>query len=749
MEAEHETSVETFEGTLEHVVYTNERNHWSVARFRVAASGERITIVGTLPALRAGELLKVTGRSVVHEKFGPQFEVTRFTPVTPTSKKGIRRYLASGRLHGTGKVLAERIVEHFGVDTLDVIDHTPERLLEVEGIGKKKLRQILDSWSKEHAARDTLVFLQGHGFGPALAARVHEVYGAGAPRTCRKHPYHLARDVPGVGFIMADRVARSLGVDEEDPDRLVAGIRHTLQASIQDGHVGFPAADLVNRSARLLQVEPLLVETALEAMIRDADLRTAEGGEPGGRGEDGRLVYLPPLHEAECEVAAALTALRDGRGVPGEEVDRHLAAVRCTNGGGGRGGDGDGIALTDDQLAAVRLALIRRFAVITGGPGVGKTTIVRAIVTTSRRLGLRVELAAPTGRAAKRLTEATGMNARTMHRMLEFDPQTGHFQRGPGRPLDADLVLIDETSMVDILLARNLLMALAPRASLVWIGDADQLPSVGPGRVLGDVLESGVFASARLTQVFRQAEGGQILENAHRINRGELPSGGQREDSDFFLVSREDPAGSLRLVEELVTERIPRKFGLKPGRDIQVLTPMYRGEVGADNLNARLQALINPGEAELVRGSLRLRPGDRVMQLANDYEKNVFNGDVGEVARVLPEGRVLVEFDRRGVEYETADLDNLTLAYAVSVHKAQGSEYPAVVIPLSSTHWPLLQRNLLYTAVTRGKQLVVVVGERRALARAVRNDRIRSRGGRLIARLRAAADPAAEGEQGG
>ena len=312
--------------------------------------------------------------------------------------------------------------------------------------------------------------------------------------------------------------------------------------------------------------------------------------------------------------------------------------------------------------------------------------------------------------------------------------------RGPNNPLDADLVLIDETSMVDIVLARDLLMALPPRASLVWIGDADQLPSVGPGRVLGDLLESGVFASARLTQVFRQVEGGQILVNAHRINRGELPSGGQDEDADFFLVSREDPAGSLRLVEELVTERIPRKFGLRPGRDIQVLTPMYRGEVGADNLNERLQALINPGEAELVRGRLRLRPGDRVMQLANDYDKNVFNGDVGEVVRVRADSGVVIEFDGRAVDYELADLDDITLAYAVSVHKSQGSEYPAVVIPLTATHWPLLQRNLLYTAVTRGKRLVVVVGERRALRRAVGNDRIRSRGGRLVARLRAAAE---------
>jgi len=710
----------TYEGTLEHVLYTNEQNHWSVARFRVSPSGERIKIVGVLPSLTPGEVLRVSGREVVHDRFGPQFEVESFQAVTPSTVEGIRRYLASGVLRGMGKVLAERIIDAFGAEALKVIDETPGRLLEIEGIGKKKLARILESWGKGRAARETLVFLRGHGFGPALAVRVHELYGPRAIAVSREQPYRLAREVEGVGFVIADRLARSVGIPADDPERIGAGLRHVLQEQVQAGHVAYPWERLVERSARLLQVDPLLVDAGLDQLERDAQVRTEAVGEARDR-----LVYPPYLHEAEVEVAGTLASLRAGGRPPGPEAIRLLGSVR-------EFGD---IEMTGAQLEAVKLALAHKIAAITGGPGVGKTTIVRAIVTVCRRLGLRVELAAPTGRAAKRLTEATGLGARTIHRMLEFEPRTGTFNRGPGNPLDADFVLIDETSMVDLVLARDLLRALPPGASLVLVGDADQLPSVGPGRVLGDILESGAFPFARLTQVFRQQEGGEIVANAHRINRGDLPVAGRNEDADFFLVYREDPAGALRLVEELVTERIPRKFGFEAGRDIQVLTPMYRGEVGADNLNQRLQALINPGEAQLSRGKLSLRPGDRVMQLTNDYEKDVFNGDVGRVIRILPEECVLVDIDGRSIRYEANELDDLTLAYAVTVHKAQGSEYPAVVVPLTATHWPLLQRNLLYTAVTRGKRLVVLVGERRALQRAVKNDQIRTRHGRLLARL--------------
>jgi exodeoxyribonuclease V alpha subunit len=716
-----EAELKTYEGTLQHVVYTNEQNHWSVARFRVNDSDERLTIVGHLPALKPGEQLRVTGREVVHGRFGPQFEVESFQPITPTTVEGIRLYLASGVLGGMGKVLAERVVKAFGADTLRVIDETPERLLEIEGIGRKKLRKILKSWAEGRSARETLVFLRGHGFGPGLAARVHELYGLRAVTIAREQPYRLAREVPGVGFLMADRLARSLGLAEDHPDRLAAGLRHALLEQVQEGHVAFPWVPLVERGVRLLGVDPLLVDAALADLERDAQVRTEPGDEP-----ENRLVYLPHLHDAEAEVAKWLLALRGGESALEERAHGFLSGVRLIG----------GIRLTDEQLQAVKLALSHRVSVITGGPGVGKTTIVRAIVTIARRMGLRVELAAPTGRAAKRLTEATGMGARTIHRLLEFDPKSGCFTRGPGRPIRADLVLIDETSMVDMLLARDLIVALPPHAVLVLIGDADQLPSVGPGRFLGDLLESGAFPSCRLERVFRQQEGGEIIENAHRINHGRLPEASRSEDSDFFLVHREDPAGILALVEELVTERIPRRFGFRADRDIQVLAPMYRGIVGADNLNARLQTLINPGEAVLRRGNLTVRPGDRVMQLTNDYTKNVFNGDVGRVLEVLADDRLTVEIDGTSVPYEAKDLDNLTLAYAVTVHKAQGSEYPAVVVPLTATHWPMLQRNLLYTAVTRGKKLVVLVGERRALERAVRNDRIRRRHGRLLARLR-------------
>ena len=605
------------------------------------------------------------------------------------------------------------------------MDASPEKLLRVPGIGKKKLATILESWARGRAARDTLVFLRGHGFGPALAMRVYEVYGAGAVAMAQKQPYRLAQDVPGVGFVLADRMARSVGIAAEDPERLRAGLRHVLAEQIQNGHVAYPWTRLVDRAARLLKVDALLVDEALAGLARDGRVRVE--GDPGS--ED-RLVYLPHLHEAEMQLADYLVKRGRGRSLFHERAAPFLESMR----------EAAGIRLTDDQMAAVELALSHKIAVITGGPGVGKTTIVRAIVSVTRRLGFHVALAAPTGRAAKRLKEATGVEGRTIHRLLEYDPRTGAFTRGPDRPLEADLVLIDETSMVDVVLARELLSALAPDASLVLIGDADQLPSVGPGRVLGDVLDSGVFPSARLVQVFRQQEGGKIVENAHRINHGEMPAttpaDRSEEKADFYLIQREDPAGALRLVEELVTERIPRRFGFQPGRDIQVLTPMYRGEVGANNLNTRLQALINPGEGGLERGGQTFRPGDRVMQLVNDYEKNVFNGDVGRVVRCMPENQLMVEIDGKEHVYGNKDLENLTLAYAVTVHKAQGSEYPAVVVPLTASHWPLLQRNLLYTAVTRGKKLVVLVGERRALERAVANDRIRRRHGRLTERLR-------------
>ena len=732
METRSNCETRTLEGTLIHVVYANDQNHWSVARFKVSGSGENLTIVGVLPGLRPGEVLRITGRDRVHPRFGPQFEVEAFQSVTPTTVEGIRRYLASGMLSGLGKVLAERIVDRFGAETLKVIDEDPEALLRVEGIGRKKLARWLETWGEGKAARETLVFLRGHGFGAALATKVHEHYGSRAIQVARDYPYRLAREVHGVGFIMADRIARSVGLPEEDPERLEAGLFHVLREQVKDGQVAVPGKRLVERGAALLSVDPLLVEAALDGLVHDAHLRSESFGEEGDR-----LVYLPYLHEAEIQVAEALRGLLGQRPVLGDRVVAMLEANR----------DQGAFHLTDMQMEAVRLALTHSIAVITGGPGVGKTTIVRAIVTMCRRMGLEVQLAAPTGRAAKRLTEATGLGARTLHRLLEYDPVAGTFNRGPQNPVEADLVLIDETSMVDLVLARDLLWALPRECSLVLIGDADQLPSVGPGRVLGDVLLSNVFPSIRLGQVFRQQEGGLIIRNAHRINQGQMPESDNVEGADFFLVYREDPAAVQAYVEDLVTRRIPRGFGLDPLGDIQVLTPMYRGEVGADNLNERLQSLLNPGEAVLKRGKLALRPGDRVMQLTNDYQKGVFNGDVGKVVRVEDEDRVRVKIDGKEVEYQGQDLENLTLAYAVTVHKAQGSEYPAVVLPLTTTHWPLLQRNLLYTAVTRGKKLVVLVGSRRAIGRAVRNDRIRERHGLLKERLRA--DPVFPESPGG
>ncbi len=731
---------ETLEGTLEHVVFANERNHWTVARLRVHGNDDRITIVGTLPGLRAGEVLRVSGRHAVHQRFGPQFQVDSFQSVTPTTVDGIRRYLASGILSGMGKVLAERIVETFGDETLRVVDESPERLLEVEGIGRKKLESIIASWRASRAARETLVFLRGHGFGAALANRVFEVYGDRAMAVAREHPYRLTRDVDGVGFVIADRLARSVGFSEDAPERLEAGLRHVLAERLGDGQVATPWSELVERAARLLDIDPIEVDAAL------ADLESGNAVRSERDADAARLVYLPRLHAAEVEVAGALRRLAAGVPAAVGALGHVDTALRNAS-----------VDLTEDQLDAVRLAVTNKLAVITGGPGVGKTTIVRTIVDVSRRAGLRVELAAPTGRAAKRMTEATGRDARTIHRLLEFDPGSGRFARGPDNPIDAEFVLIDETSMVDLLLMRDLLAALPAEANLVLVGDADQLPSVGPGRVLGDMLDSGVIPARRLTRVFRQEAGGLIVENAHRINRGEMPTVPIDVDgADFFMIPREDPEAARAVIEEMVTRRIPDRFGI-PSTDIQVLTPMYRGEVGADRLNERLQATLNPGDPHVTRGTLRLRIGDRVMQLANDYDRGVFNGDVGRVDDVTADA-VHVVIDQRTVRYTAKELEQLTLAYAITVHKSQGSEYPAVIVPMSTAHWPLLQRNLLYTAMTRGRRIVVVVGSMRALERAVGNAHVARRHGLLARRLRAddapslfgpAFDPAPSGERGG
>jgi len=712
----------TVTGTVARIVYANEENGWTVLRFHTD-SGNPVTAVGTLLGVRAGDRLRLTGRWTTHPKFGEQLEVEGYLPVEPSTREGIRRFLASGRLRGVGPVMAERIVDAFGLQALDVIEHEPERLTEVPGIGPSKAARIVESWKEHRGIYPVMVFLQSHGISPALAVKIHKRFGAAAVETVRENPYVLAEEIHGVGFLTADRIARSLGIEPDAPERLRAGLLYTLRQATLDGHVYLPQERLVEEGARLLGVDPgPLPEHVAGLEARDAVVVETAGGERG--------VFLPWLHAAEVTVAAELTRLVSGT-VP-SRLDPEAAVAWFES--------RSELALDEEQRRALRTALTAPVTVITGGPGTGKTTIVRGLTSVYEAKNLRVLLAAPTGRAAKRLAEATGMPARTIHRLLEYQPAEHAFARHRQRPLDADLLVVDEVSMLDVELAASLLAAVPPRCRVVLVGDADQLPSVGPGQVLADILGSGAVPSVRLERIFRQEHGSLIVANAHRVNHGQLPVLHDGADlADFYFVERRDPAAAASVVIDLVANRIPGRFGLDPVDDVQVLTPVHRGELGVAALNEALQEALNPAGERLEVGFRSFRRGDKVMQVRNNYDLGVFNGDLGRVRGVdEEEGTLLVDFDGRLVAVPAENLDELTVAYACTIHKSQGSEYPAVVIALHDQHWVMLQRNLLYTGITRGRRLVVIVGTRRALARAVRNADQRRRHTRLALRLRGA-----------
>jgi exodeoxyribonuclease V alpha subunit len=724
----------TREGVLERVLFRNEQNDWTVARLR-AAEGARseITIVGALPALAIGEHLRVTGRFVEHRRYGSQLQVESFQPLTPDTADGIRRFLSSGVIEGIGKKLARSLVDHFGAETLDVLDRRPERLAEIPRLGRRRREGLVEAWARERGRRDAMIYLMSLRIGSAHALRIVREWGSGTVARVRANPYELAEEIDRIGFKTADAVARAQGVERDAPIRMDAGVRHVLAELQHEGHVYSPREGLARRAAEVLgdpgaPLEREPVEAALERGVRAGRLLSERGAD----GEEG--LFLPAFHAAEVEAAARLRAIGAGRPPFRGDAARALAAAEARQ----------HLRLTAGQREALLRALTSPLAVITGGPGVGKTTILRTLVRVLWEAELRVGLGAPTGRAAQRMTEATGADAKTLHRLLKFNPEKGRFEHDADQPLEADQVIVDETSMLDLPLLVCLLRAMPKGAGLLFLGDADQLPSVGPGRVLRDLIESGRVPTARLDEIFRQQRESRIVESAHRINRGETPAldSGPGEQ-DFYFVPRRDGASALETIREIVKERIPARFRMDPIRDVQVLTPMYRGEVGADNLNRELQAALNPpGPPEFEAGGRVLRQGDRVMQLVNDYDKEVFNGDVGRITGANRIDRsVRVDFDGLLVEYTADELDALTHAYAISVHKSQGSEYPAVVLPLTEQHYVMLQRNLLYTAVTRGKRLVVLVGTRRALEIAVRNDRTAQRYTRLMERLREGGAP--------
>jgi exodeoxyribonuclease V alpha subunit len=735
----------SLEGTLDRITYQSDDDGYTVGRLTPNGKRFQVTIVGKLAGVRPGETLLLEGEWQEHRDHGRQFAVVTCRTLMPATIDGVRRYLGSGLIKGIGPATAKKITDTFGKHTLDVIDREPDRLAEVPGLGRRKVELIKAAWQEQQRIKEVMIFLQDVGLPTGMAVRIYKQYGDSAIQIVQQEPYRLADEVYGIGFLTADKIAAAIGLAPDDPRRLAAGLRHALGTATEDGHCFLPADELLRRAAALLGAPTALLAEVMDQQLATGELETRNDTGARGHGAEesassplpasGAPVYLKPIAMAETGVAAAVVRqLRAPSSMAGfyrqarwSQVFAHLETRRD-------------VRLTERQQEAVRTALTQKVSVLTGGPGTGKTTVLRTVVRLVLARGHTPLLASPTGRAAKRLSEVTGVDAKTIHRLLEYAPGGGgSFKRTAEWPLQCDLLVVDEVSMLDILLANHLLKAMPPNAHLLLVGDADQLPSVGPGRVLGDLLASGVVPSVHLDQIFRQAAGSGIALNAQRINRGEPPELSGLDD--FFFFNAPDADSCAERVVELVAERIPRRFGLDPRRDIQVLSPTHKGSAGVANLNRLLQEALNPaapGKPEKPFGSTVFRVGDRVIQQRNNYELDVYNGDVGVVVAVNSEEQLLnVRFeDGRDVAYDFAILDELALAYALSVHKSQGGEYPAVVLPLLMQHGGLLQRNLLYTGVTRARRLAVLAGDKRALAVAVADESTSERYTGLASRLR-------------
>ncbi|MCB9728921.1 MAG: ATP-dependent RecD-like DNA helicase [Deltaproteobacteria bacterium] len=717
------------EGTVERIRFVNEESHWTVFSVRPDGDGHggSVTVVGVLPGVVEGMPVRVEGEWNDDPRFGRQLRATRCVERIPATREGLAAYLASGFIAGIGPRMAERLVDRFGLEVLDVIRREPERLREVQGLGSKRAETVAAAVRERHGPQEAMVFLYGLGITPGLAGKIYQRYREDTVPTVRRNPYAVSEEVHGIGFHKADQVARGLSIERDHPARLRAGALHVLREARGEGHCFLPRRELVSRTGQLTEVDDLVVDPAVDALVADRKVVL----ETLPHDPNDQAVYPVALHTAEQRVAAHIGDLLEARVLPTPDLAERVGAAAVAL----------GIDLADEQAAAVMLALTTGVVVITGGPGTGKTTIIRTLLVASGLAPHDIELAAPTGRAAKRMAEATGHEARTIHRLLEFSPKDGQFVRDEDTPLEAKLVIIDEASMADLPLFDALVRAVPPGARLVLVGDVDQLPPVGPGSPLTDLIRSRRVQVARLTRIFRQGAGSAIVESAHRINRGEVPEvtppGTPRQD--FYFIQRSEPDDIVATIEEVISARIPQGFGLDPMRDVQVLAPMRAGPVGVDALNLRLQALLNPVGEELRVGHTTYRKGDRVMQIRNDYDRGVFNGDMGFVMEVhASQRRLLVAIDEKPVVYEKEQLEELVLAYAISVHKSQGSEYPAVVMPVTTHHFKMLQRNLVYTGITRGRRLVVIVGTPRAMGIAVRNSDVAARNTLLAERL---ADP--------
>jgi exodeoxyribonuclease V alpha subunit len=709
---------EVLAGLVERVTFHNAENGFCVIRIKARGHRDLVTMVGHAAIISAGEWITASGEWVNDRSHGQQFKTQFMRTSAPTSVDGIQSYLGSGMVRGIGPVYARKLVMAFGEKVFDVIEAEPARLREVAGIGPVRAKRITAAWAEQKIVREIMVFLHDHGVGTVRAVRIFKTYGADAVQVMTENPYRLARDIRGIGFKTADAIAMNLGIEKSAMIRIRAGISYALTKAMDQGHCGLPNAELAPLAVELLEVQIALVLTALDLELAEGTVIAAEVGET-------RCVFLAGLYRAEQLIAERLLRLAGGP-LPWAVIDPDKALPWIEQ--------KTGLALAPSQDAAIRRALVSKVMVITGGPGVGKTTIVNAILRILSAKGVSLLLCAPTGRAAKRMTEATGFEARTIHRLLEVDARGGGFKRDGDNPLECDLLVVDETSMVDVMLMQALMKAVPDNAALLIVGDIDQLPSVGPGQVLADIITSNAVPVVRLTEVFRQAAQSRIITSAHRINEGLIPDLSRPEgESDFYFVEANDPETAVVRIVDLVKTRIPQRFGLDPIRDIQVLCPMNRGGVGARSLNIELQAALNPAGARKVeRFGWTFAPGDKVMQIENDYDKEVYNGDIGYIDDVDPDaGELTASFDGRQVTYGFGELDTLVPAYAETIHKSQGSEYPAVVIPVLTQHYTMLQRNLLYTGVTRGKKLVVLVGQKKAVAIASRNASGRRRWSKL------------------
>jgi exodeoxyribonuclease V alpha subunit len=718
-----DTHLEKLQGSIERITFHSESSGFCVLRVKVKGHHDLITVIGSAATVTAGEFIECIGFWVNDRQHGQQFKTVSLKIVPPSTLEGIEKYLGSGMVKGIGPHFAKKLVKAFGEQVFDVIEQTPERLLELSGIGKKRQERVTSAWAEQKVIREIMVFLQSHGVGTSRSVRIYKTYGDQAIEKVRENPYRLALDIHGIGFKTADALAQQLGIASDSLLRAQAGVRHALQEISGDGHCAANRQQLVNKAVELLSIPAPIIEEAVHAEIEEGNLTAETIG-------DDEALFLTPLYRAEVGCATHLNRLNYG--IPPWGVIDAQKAIPWVEAQ-------TGLTLSASQRSAIETVLQHKVAVITGGPGVGKTTLVNSLLKILAAKKLTIALCAPTGRAAKRLQESTGLEAKTVHRLLEFDPTTFAFKYNEDNPLAIDCLVIDESSMMDVVLMNQLLKAIPSKAGLLIVGDVDQLPSVGPGAVLADIIDSGRIATVRLTEIFRQASTSKIITNAHRINSGQLPVIEKSESlSDFYCLYAETPEEVFAKLLHVVLERIPQRFHFDPVRDIQVLTPMNRGGLGARALNVELQTRLNyHSEPKITRFGNTYAPGDKVIQRINNYDKEVFNGDIGVIQYIdLEDSLVKIQFDDRLVEYEFSDLDEINLAYAASIHKSQGSEYPVVVIPMAMQHYMLLERNLIYTGVTRGKQLVVVIAQLKALGMAVRNQRSQRRMTNLSARLK-------------